>query len=154
MSPKRGWVNTRGTKVCYKMLLCYCTLEGTPTFRFTFSRRFYPKGLTISTFVIRSETIIYHCWYSKDVHRNKRQALTITRLTDSLYTAVKASYCSTIKYDELMQHTVSAYNKCVHTHNSGREGLEGYAESRWTLNRWVLSYLKEEKAILYIPHVM
>ena len=43
------------------------------TFTFTFrafSRRFYPKRLTISTFVIRSETI-YHCRYSKDVHRTK-----------------------------------------------------------------------------------
>ena len=43
------------------------------TFTFTFrafSRRFYPKRLTISTFVIRSETI-FCCWYSKDVHRTK-----------------------------------------------------------------------------------
>ena len=33
-------------------------------------QRFYPKRLTISTLVIRSETI-YRCWYSKDVHRTK-----------------------------------------------------------------------------------
>ena len=35
-----------------------------------FSRHFYPKRLTISTFVIRSATI-YRCRYSKDVHRTK-----------------------------------------------------------------------------------
>ena len=42
-----------------------------------FSRRFYPKWLTISTFVRRRETIY---WYSKDVHRNKCQAITIAWL--------------------------------------------------------------------------
>ena len=43
------------------------------TFKFTFRefrRRFYPKRLTISTFVMRSETI-YRCQYRKDVHRAK-----------------------------------------------------------------------------------
>ena len=44
-------------------------LHFTFTFR-AFSRRFYPKRLTISTFVIRSATI-YLCRYSKDVHRTK-----------------------------------------------------------------------------------
>ena len=59
------------------------------TFTFTsraFSRCFYPKQLTISTFVRRRERTIYLCGYSKDVHRTKCQALTITRLTHSLYT--------------------------------------------------------------------
>ena len=41
------------------------------TFR-AFSRCFYPKRLTISTFVIRSETL-HRCWYSKEVHRTKVQ---------------------------------------------------------------------------------
>ena len=35
-----------------------------------FSRRFYPKRLTIRTFVIRSASI-YRCRYRKDVHRTK-----------------------------------------------------------------------------------
>ena len=39
------------------------------TFR-AFSRRFYPTRHTISTFVIRSETI-YCCQYSKDAHRTQ-----------------------------------------------------------------------------------
>ena len=39
------------------------------TFR-AFGRRFNPKRLTISTFVIGSETI-YRCLCSKDVHRTK-----------------------------------------------------------------------------------
>ena len=43
--------------------------SNTFTFR-AFRRLFYPKQLTISTFVIRSATI--HCYrYSKDVHRTK-----------------------------------------------------------------------------------
>ena len=47
--------------------------ENIYTFTFTFrafSRPFYPKRLTISTFVIRSETI-YRRRYSRDVHRTK-----------------------------------------------------------------------------------
>ena len=43
------------------------------TFTFTFRafrKLIYLKRLTISTFVIRSETI-YRCRYSKDVHRTK-----------------------------------------------------------------------------------
>ena len=45
-----------------------CIID-TFTFR-AFSGRFNPKRFTISTFVIRSETI-YRCRYSKDVHRTK-----------------------------------------------------------------------------------
>ena len=75
--------------VCFPYLIPYCsdhffifwlflpwnasTIFFTFTFTFTFSafsRRFYPKRLTLSTFVIRSETI-YHCQYSKDGHRAK-----------------------------------------------------------------------------------
>ena len=49
----------------YVCLLCTFTF----TFR-AFSRRFHPKRLTISTFVIRS-AMIHRYRYGKDVHRTK-----------------------------------------------------------------------------------
>ena len=55
----------------------------TTTFTFTFrafSRRFYPKWLTVRTFVRRKRCSIYHCRYSKDVCWTKCQALTIVML--------------------------------------------------------------------------
>ena len=52
------------------------------TFR-SFSRRFYQKRVTISTFVRRRKTTIYCCQDSKEVHRTKCRALTISRLTRS-----------------------------------------------------------------------
>ena len=36
------------------------------------------------------ETTIYLCWYSKEVHRTKCKALTIARLTHTLYTTKMA----------------------------------------------------------------
>ena len=58
------------------------------TFSFrAFSRRFYLKRLTISTFVRRwRNNNISLDRYSKDVHITKFQALTIARLTHSLCT--------------------------------------------------------------------
>ena len=56
----------------YNMIVCFAF-----TLHFkcrAFSRRFYPE---------ERETQIYRCRYSKDVHRTKCQALTITRLTHS-----------------------------------------------------------------------
>ena len=35
-------------------------------------------------------TLLYPCWYSKDVHRTKCQARTIARLTRSLYSTKMA----------------------------------------------------------------
>ena len=62
-------------------------MDVTSTFK-AFSRRFYPKRLTISTFVIRSATI-YRCRYRKDVHRTKcTTSTTIARLTNSRVTAM------------------------------------------------------------------
>ena len=70
--------------------ICVTIVILTFTFR-AFSRRFYPEWLTRSIFVRRErektrKTTIYLCQYSKDVHRTKCQALTITRLTHSPYT--------------------------------------------------------------------
>ena len=42
--------------------------------------------LTTADLSEESETTIYRCWYSKDVHRTKCQALTVARLTHSPYT--------------------------------------------------------------------
>ena len=50
------------------------------------SRRFYPRRLTSSTFVRRKRNNSI-CPNSKDVHRTKYRAFTITRLTHFLYTA-------------------------------------------------------------------
>ena len=45
-----------------------------------FSRHFYPRRLTISAFVRKEEKQQYICQNSRDVHRTKWQALTITLL--------------------------------------------------------------------------
>ena len=60
---------------------------------------------------------IYHCRYIENVHRTKCQALTITRLTHSLYATKIArirryTMLSTICACKDIQHTISAYIKC------------------------------------------
>ena len=81
---------------------------------------FYPKRLTIGTFVRgkRNNNIYHRCRYSKDVHRNKCQALTITMLTNSLYKTKRARrrwYTTWYFYSYIcqnVQHSISAYIKC------------------------------------------
>ena len=50
-----------------------------------FSRCFNPKQFTIRGHLSEArETKIYRCWYSKDVHRTKCQALAIVRITTKI----------------------------------------------------------------------
>ena len=80
-----------------------------------FSECFFIKSdLQYSTFVgwKRNNTVL--CRYSEDVHRTKRQALTITRLTRSLYTTIDSQGKTphNAKYYFVcqdVQHTISAY---------------------------------------------
>ena len=62
-----------------RLSFCSDDISGSPSFTFTFSRRFYPKRLTMNTFVIRSETI-YRRPYSKDVHRTKCKCFILLNL--------------------------------------------------------------------------
>ena len=61
-------------------------LSGIPFTLRAFSRRFNAKRLTIQYICQKKETTIYHCPYSKDIHRTKCLALTIVSLTHSPYT--------------------------------------------------------------------
>ena len=88
------------------------TSGGTFTFTFRpFSRHFYPKRLTISTFVI-SATI-----YVGTVKMFIEPSASTDIRQDNLFpihTAVIASYCRCYTNKELykIQHTLSAYIKC------------------------------------------
>ena len=102
LSPPAPYLNIRQSVISDALMEQRFNLDVYVTLRFTFrafSRRFYPKWLTVSTFVIRSETI-YRCRYSKDVHRTKckynREANPF-----SMYSSDN-SYCRcyTIKYYE------------------------------------------------------
>ena len=86
------------------------TSTNSSTFTFTFrafSRRFYLKRLTISTFV----SIIYCCWCSPDIHRNKSQAVTIARLINSPNSTKIASttqyYISRMRINEQQEEVIN-----------------------------------------------
>ena len=64
-----GNYNKKLTTQYFYCVLLVISFKFTFTFR-AFSRHFYPKRLTISTFVTRSASI-YRCRYRKDVHRTK-----------------------------------------------------------------------------------
>ena len=70
----------------------------------------------------------------------------MARLTHSLYTTKIARIRGYItKFYNLIWHTVSVYIKCwtYNIQQVGGDGGGGYAESRWTLNRWVFCLLRE-----------
>ena len=77
--PKRQWSKLLSKSLKNVSSLVYVEEDGYITVSLTlraFSRRFYPKHLIISELLRRREKL-YRCWFSKDVHRTKCQALTI-----------------------------------------------------------------------------
>ena len=73
--PKRPMSPGTSLMMCPEASVDVCTQYHFLTYTFTFtfrafSRHFYPKQLTISTFVIRSATI-HRYRYSEEVHRTK-----------------------------------------------------------------------------------
>ena len=95
----------------YIFSVCNSFQVGALRFTFTlraFSKRFYPKRFTICQ--KKDKTTIYRCWCSKDVHRTKCQALSIVRLTHSLYTTKLAR----IRCYTMLSNIFTTYNQCVH----------------------------------------
>ena len=91
-----------------------------------FSRYFYPKRPTISTFVRRHRNI-YRCWDSKDVHRTKCHVL-------SLSLSLSPSVCLSHTYILYVRMTPYFLCMCIRTHIH-KYGV-GVDSSNWAHAIW------------------